>query len=97
MNKFFTRTKHLDRHIATRLRERARYMRDQNKEMNKLYGYCKDIDSPVMLELSQKFAKYEDSNTMYEWLCNQDTAFRDCVPVQVFDILKEELNRYKNA
>jgi len=90
MNKFFTRTKHLDRHIATRLRERARYMRDQNKEMNKLYGYCKDIDSPVMRELSNRFAKYEDSNTMYKWLCAQDTAFRDSVPVQVFDILKED-------
>ena len=65
-------------------------MRDQNKDMNRRYGYCKDIDSPVMRELSIRFANHEDSNTLYEWLCNQDTDFRDSVPVQVFNILGED-------
>ena len=93
MNKFFTRTRHLDKHTSALLRAKARAMKEGFKKDNKLYGYCKDIDSPIMRELASKFHKHEHTNDIYEWLCNQDSAFRDYVPVQVFDILKTNRER----
>ena len=91
---FFTRTKHLDKHVANRVRIRAKAISDDVKSYNKRYGEnTKDIDGPPMYELVKMFARSADTDYIYEWLCQQDTAFRDYVPIMVFNILKD--NRYE--
>ncbi len=90
---FLTRTKHLDKHEAVRLRIRAKAISDEVKRDSKRYGEkYKDIDGPPMRELASKFSRHEDTEVIYQWLCLQDTAFRDYVPVMVFNIWKD--NRY---
>jgi len=87
---FFTRTKHLDRHVAVRLRIRAKAISDEVKRDNKRYGEkFKDIDGPPMRELASKFSRHEDTEAISNWLQSQDTAFRDYVPRMVFQILKD--------
>ncbi len=87
---FLTRTKHLDKHVATRLRIRAKALSDSVKRDSKLDGEkYKDIDGPPMRELASKFSKHEDTERISEWLNMQDTAFRDYVPRMVFQILKD--------
>jgi hypothetical protein len=87
---FFTRTKHLDKHIVVRLRMRAKAISDEVKRDSKRDGEkYKDIDGPPMRELASKFYKHEDTIVIREWLDKQDTAFRDYVPRMVFEILKE--------
>jgi len=87
---FLTRTKHLDKHVAIRLRMRAKSLSDSVKADNKRWGEkYKDIDGPPMRELASKFSKHEDTNAISEWLRMQDTAFRDYVPRMVFEILKD--------
>lgn len=87
---FLTRTKHLDRHVATRVRIRAKQISDSVKRDSKRYGEkYKDIDGPPMRELASKFSKHEDTNAISEWLRKQDTAFRDYVPRMVFEILRD--------
>ena len=89
---FLTRTKHLDKHVATRLRMRAKAISDDVKRDNKRldpsdrYG---DIDGPPMRELASKFSKHEDTEVIGGWLLEQDTAFRDYVPRMVFEILRD--------
>ncbi len=77
---FLTRTKHLDKHVAHRLRTQA----DATIEADVL-----DIDAPVLYELASKFSKHEDTEAISKWLRHQDTAFRDSVPRMVLDILKD--------
>jgi hypothetical protein len=87
---FLTRTKHLDKHVAVRLRIRAKAISDEVKRDNKRYGEnLKDIDGPPMRELASKFSKHEDTDAISQWLRQQDTAFRDYVPRMVFEILKD--------
>ena len=87
---FLTRTKHLDKHVATRVRLRAKAISDDVKSYNKRFGEkSKDIDGPPMRELASKFSKHEDTNAITEWLRMQDTAFRDYVPRMVFEILRD--------
>jgi len=87
---FFTRTKHLDKHIVVRLRQRAKAISDDVKRDNERYGEnYKDIDGPPMRELASKFYKHEDTIVIREWLDQQDTAFRDYVPRMVIQILKD--------
>lgn len=87
---FFTRTKHLDKHVAVRLRMRAKAISDEVKRDSKRYGEkYKDIDGPPMRELASKFSRHEDTEVIGKWLRQQDTAFRDYVPRTVFEILKD--------
>ena len=87
---FFTRTKHLDKHVANRVRIRAKAISDDVKDYNKRYGEnSKDIDGPPMYELAKMFARSADTDEISKWLDQQDTAFRDYVPRMVFQILKD--------
>jgi len=87
---FLTRTKHLDRHVATRLRIRAKAISDEVKRDSKRHGEkYKDIDGPPMRELASKFSRHEDTAVIGGWLLEQDTAFRDYVPRMVYEILKD--------
>lgn len=87
---FLTRTKHLDKHVATRLRIRAKQISDSVKRDSKRDGEkYKDIDGPPMRELASKFSKHEDTEVIGGWLLEQDTAFRDYVPRMVFEILRD--------
>ena len=91
---FLTRTPHLDKHVANRLRIRAKQISDGVKRDSKRDGEnYKDIDGPPMRELANKFINHEDTDEIYEWLCSQDTSFRGCVPIMVFDILKDNRER----
>lgn len=89
---FFTRTKHLDKHVAERVRLRAKAISDDVKRDNKRLDppdrYA-DMDGPPMRELASKFSKHEDTEVISKWLRIQDTAFRDYVPGMVFQILKD--------
>ena len=87
---FLTRTKHLDKHVANRVRIRAKNLSDNVKADNKRFGEnYKDIDGPPMRELASKFSRHEDTEVIGGWLLEQDTAFRDYVPRMVFEILKD--------
>jgi hypothetical protein len=87
---FFTRTKHLDKHVANRVRIRAKAISDEVKADRKRDGEnYKDIDGPPMYELAKMFARSADTDHIYKWLCQQDTAFKDYVPIMVFNILKD--------
>lgn len=87
---FLTRTKHLDKHVATRLRIRAKAISDEVKRDSKRHGEkYKDIDGPPMRELASKFSRHEDTEVIGGWLLEQDTAFRDYVPRMVFEILRD--------
>lgn len=87
---FFTRTKHLDKHVANRVRIRAKAIADDVKSYNKRYGEdTKDIDGPPMYELAKMFARSADTDEISKWLRQQDTAFRDYVPRMVLQILKD--------
>jgi len=87
---FLTRTKHLDKHVATRLRIRAKQISDSVKRDSKRDGEkYKDIDGPPMRELASKFSKHVDTEVIGGWLLEQDTAFRDYVPRMVFEILRD--------
>jgi len=91
---FLTRTKHLDKHVANRVRIRAKALSDEHKRDQKRWGEdIKDIDGPPMYELAKMFARSADTDEISEWLDKQDTAFRDYVPRMVFQILKD--NRYE--
>jgi len=91
---FLTRTNGLDMHVMTRLDIRAKQISDGVKADSKRDGEnYKDIDGPLMQELANKFINHEDTDKIYEWLCLQDTGFRDRVPVMVFNILKENRER----
>ena len=86
---FLTRTPHLDKHVAIRLRIRAKQISDGVKRDSKRDGEnYKDIDAPPMRALASMFSWSVDTDKIYEWLCNQETSFRGCVPIMVFDILK---------
>ena len=92
---FLTRTKHLDKHVAERVRLRAKRISDEVKRDNKRYAPSDrygDIDGPPMRELASKFSKHEDTEAISKWLRMQDTAFRDSVPRMVLDIIKENTN-----
>ena len=90
---FFTRTNALDMHVMGRLDIRAKQISDGVKADSKRDGEnYKDIDGPLMQELANMFANHEPTDVIYEWLCSQDTGFRDYVPIMVFNILKD--NRY---
>jgi hypothetical protein len=90
MSGFLTRTKHLDKHVAERVRLRAKVLSDEHKRDNKRWGEdLKDIDGPPMRELASKFSKHEDTEAISKWMRTQDTAFRDYVPRMVFQILKD--------
>jgi len=86
---FFTRTKHLDKHVANRVRIRAKAI----SENAKLYSDCGvgavDIDGPPMYELAKMFARSADTDEISKWIRDQDTTFRDSVPNAVFDIIKD--------
>jgi hypothetical protein len=87
---FLTRTKHLDKHVAVRLRIRAKAIYDEVKRDSKRHGEkYKDIDGPPMRELASKFSKHEGTTDIRLWLDEQDTAFRDYVPRMVIQILKD--------
>jgi len=87
---FFTRTKHLDKHVANRVRIRAKAISDEVKRDRERWGEdIKDIDGPPMYELAKMFARSADTDEISEWLVKQDTAFRDYVPHMVFQILKD--------
>lgn len=87
---FLTRTKHLDKHVANRLRHRAKAISDGVKADSKRDGEkYKDIDGPPMRELANMFANHEDTDAISQWLRKQDTAFRGYVPRTVFEILKD--------
>ena len=87
---FLTRTKHLDKHVATRLRIRAKQISDSVKRDNERFGEdLKDLDGPPMLKLAEKFDVHEETELIYEWLDVQDTAFREYVPRMVYQILKD--------
>ena len=87
---FFTRTKHLDRHVANRLRVRARQISDEVKRDSKRDGEkYKDLDGPPMRELAIMFSRHEPTEDITKWLNQQDTAFRGYVSRTVFQILKD--------
>lgn len=87
---FFTRTKHLDKHVANRVRIRAKSISDGVKADSERHGEnYKDIDGPPMYELAKMFARSADTDQISDWLRHQDTAFRDYVPRMVFQILKD--------
>jgi hypothetical protein len=91
---FLTRTPHLDKHVANRLRIRAKQISDGVKRDSKRDGEnYKDIDGPPMRALASMFSWSADTDKIYEWLCSQDTSFRGCVPIMVFDILKDNRER----
>ena len=92
MSGFLTRTKHLDKHVAERVRLRAKAISDDVTRDNKQLPAderFKDIDGPPMRELASMFSKHEDTEVISTWLTLQDTAFRDYVPRMVFEILKD--------
>mgnify|MGYP001213967108 CR=1 FL=1 len=87
---FLTRTKHLDKHVANRVRIRAKAISDEVKRDRERHGEdYKDIDGPPMYELAKMFARSADTDEISKWLNEQDTAFRDYVPRMVFQILKD--------
>ena len=89
---FLTRTKHLDKHVAERVRLRAKRISDDVKRDNKRYAPSDrygDMDGPPMRELASKFSKHEDTEAISKWLRMQDTAFQDYVPRMVFQIIKD--------
>ena len=89
---FLTRTKHLDKHVAERVRLRAKAISEEVKRNNKRYAPSDrygDMDGPPMRELANKFSKHEDTEAISKWLRMQDTAFRDYVPRMVFEIIKD--------
>jgi hypothetical protein len=87
---FLTRTKHLDMHVATRLRIRAKQISDDVKRDSKRDGEkYKDIDGPPMRELANMFATHKDTEVITAWFEKQDTVFRGYVPRMVFEILKD--------
>ena len=91
---FLTRTPALDNHVSIRLNMRANQISDEVKRDSKRDGEnYKDIDGPPMREMANKFANHEPTDEIYEWLCSQDTCFRGCVPIMVFDILKANRER----
>lgn len=91
---FLTRTNALDMHVMTRLDIRAKQIADSVKRDNDRFSEdLKDLDGPLMQELANMFANHEDTDEIYEWLCSQDTSFRGCVPIMVFDILKDNRER----
>ena len=76
-------------HVMTRLDIRAKQISDGVKADSKRDGEnYKDIDGPLMVELANMFANHDPTDEIYRWLCSQDTYFRGCVPIMVFDILK---------
>ena len=77
---FFTRTKHLDKHIAHRLRTQAHAITKAD---------VLDIDAPVLYEMAKMFARSADTPSILEWYNQQDTAFREMVPMSVDMILKD--------
>ncbi len=77
---FFTRTKHLDKHIAHRLRAQAHATTQAD---------VLDIDAPVLYEMAKMFARSADTASIIDWYNQQDTAFREMVPRIVDDILKD--------
>ena len=91
---FLTRTPHLDKHVAIRLRIRAKQISDEVKRDSERDGEkYKDLDAPPMRALASMFSWSVDTDKIYEWLCSQETSFRDCVPIMVFDILKANRER----
>lgn len=87
---FLTRTKHLDMHVATRLRLRSKQITEAVERDSKRDGErYKDIDGPPMRQLANMFATHKDTEVIGGWLLEQDTAFRDYVPRMVFEILKD--------
>ena len=86
---FLERTEWLDEHTADRLFIRASEISDEvARDSKRDSEEYRDLDSPPMRELARMFMKREDTEYIYEWMCLQDTAFRDYVPVMVFNILK---------
>ena len=86
---FLTRTRALDVHVSTRLDIRAKQISNAVKRDSKRDGEnYKDLDGPLMVELANMFANHDPTDEIYRWLCSQDTSFRGCVPIMVFDILK---------
>jgi len=77
---FFTRTKHLDKHVAHRLRTRGHAFASRD---------ASDIDAPLFYELAKMFARSADTVSIKDWIRDQDTAFRDVVPETVYDIIKD--------
>jgi hypothetical protein len=75
---FFTRTKHLDKHVAHRLRVRGH-----------AFARNDDMDSPLFYELAKMFARSADTESIKDWIRDQDTAFREIVPETVYDIIKD--------
>ena len=86
---FLTRTKHLDKHVAERVRLRHKSIPDDVKKDEWLSREVGDIDGPPMRLLALKFSEHEDTKAISKWLREQDTAFRDYVPRMVFEILKD--------
>ena len=87
---FLTRTKHLDKHVATRLRIRAKQISDSVKRDNERLGEnLKDIDGPPMLKLAEKFDAHEETDVIGGWILEQDTAFREYIPQMVYQILRD--------
>lgn len=87
---FFTRTKHLDKHVANRVRIRAKALADDvNRASKRDSEEYDDIDSPPMYELAKMFARSADTDEISTWISSQDTYFRGIVPQMVFEILKD--------
>ena len=82
-----TRTKHMDRHIATFLRDQAKRQLARNKRL----GWddpCNDIVRTRTLA-SMFSPQHAPTDDIYEYIWGGDTAWRDQVPMFVRDVLND--------
>jgi hypothetical protein len=90
---FFTRTKHLDRHVALRLRDYAKRQLARNKK-----DPWVDEDDPCgdikrTRHLASLFSPtHADTEVIWDMMNSGDTAWRESVPRIVHEIIEE--NRF---
>ena len=93
MNSFFDRTKGLDRHLAAVVRHRARVIKRHNDKYHNGEDLCGDAAN--MRKLSVMFNQHEDTEKIYDFMYNQDTAFRDEIPRKLWEIVEEWMGPVK--
>lgn len=89
---FYTRTKGLDKHVGTRIRKTAAYMKRWDDKYHEGKDPCGD--TARMRTLATMWTNHADTVAIYEFMWDGDTAWRDAVPRPVWDIIDEN---YKNV
>ena len=92
MISFFDRTKGLDKHLAHVCRWRAARMRIQDVKWHGGKDECGDVRN--MRTLASMFSNHKPTIEIWEFMNDKDTAWRDEVPRNVWEIMEEN---YKNV